>query len=350
MPTAFQSRLAYANNESYYWRVRMRHERYTSKAADFDVGPWSPPMRFKLDSRQVGNPQLSTSDDVFMTPTFTWERVEGASGYTIQIDDDANFSAPMIDQATDATSFTPQETQSTAALSPGTQYYWRVAMRRSNMVIGHWTDAMIFTKTSFAPEPIALANSATFDQQPTLQWSAVLTPSAQPRLAAPAYRVQIANNSAFNPLELEETTESTSYTPPKGKTIADGVWYWRVAFVDANNKLHPYSPTRSFTKSSPLPALLRPAQGENTGEAPIFTWAPVNGAATYKIEYADNSSYNKSTSVTTEATAFVPTKVMTSSPYFWRVQMFDADRNPGPLVEGRFTAGFNIYLPTVVAP
>ncbi|HHY55650.1 MAG TPA: hypothetical protein GYA08_09455 [Chloroflexi bacterium] len=350
MPTAFQSRKAYANNESYYWRVRMRHERFTTNAKDYDSGPWSPAMRFKLDSRQVGNPQLSTSDNVFMTPAFTWERVEGAAGYTIQIDDDANFSSPMINQATDATSYTPQETQTSTSLSPGTQYYWRVAMRRSSDVIGHWSDAMIFTKTSVAPELVAPADGVTLDQQPTLQWRVILTPTAQPRLAAPTYRVQIANNPAFNPVKLEVTTESTSYTPPKTKTLADGVWYWRVAFVDANNRLHPYSPTRSFTKTYPLPTLLRPAQGENTGEAPVFTWAPVTGAASYKIEYADNSNYNKSTVVTTDVTTYVPTKAMTSSPYYWRVQMFDADNNPGPLVEGRFTAGFNVFLPTVAAP
>ena len=345
MPTAFQSREAYANNESYYWRVRMRHERFTSNSKDYDSGPWSPPMRFKLDSRQVGNPQLSTSDNVFMTPTFIWERVEGASGYTIQIDDDANFSDPMINQATDATSYTPQETQTSASLAPGTQYYWRVAMRRSDSVIGHWTDAMAFTKSSLAPELVAPTEGATLDQQPTLQWQAVLTPTTQPRLAAPSYRVQIANNTAFNPVELDQTTESTSYTPPKTKTLANGVWYWRVSFVDANSRVHPLSPTRSFTETYPLPTLIRPTQGENTGEAPIFTWAPVDGAAYYKLEYADNSSYNKSTSVTTDATTNVPTKALTGSPYFWRVQMFDADKNPGPLVDGRFIGGYSVYLP-----
>ena len=350
MPTAFQSREAYANNESYYWRVRMRHERFTSNSKDYDSGPWSPPMRFKLDSRQVGNPQLSTSDNVFMTPTFIWERVEGASGYTIQIDDDANFSDPMINQATDATSYTPQETQTSASLAPGTQYYWRVAMRRSDSVIGHWTDAMAFTKSSLAPELVAPTEGATLDQQPTLQWQAVLTPTTQPRLAAPSYRVQIANNTAFNPVELDQTTESTSYTPPKTKTLANGVWYWRVSFVDANSRVHPLSPTRSFTETYPLPTLIRPTQGENTGEAPIFTWAPVDGAAYYKLEYADNSSYNKSTSVTTDATTNVPTKALTGSPYFWRVQMFDADKNPGPLVDGRFIGGYSVYLPLASKP
>ena len=77
---------------------------------------------------------------------------------------------------------------------------------------------------------------------------------------------------------------------------------------------------------------------ENAGAA--FTAVGIVGC------FADNGA----TSITTDQTSTTPTKAMAHTNYFWRVQMFDADRNPGPLVEGRFIAGFNIYLPTVVAP
>jgi hypothetical protein len=345
IPTAFQSRKAYANNESYYWRVRARHEVYSGTSYDF--GPWSPAMRFKLNSRRVGNPRLSTGDNAFMTPTFLWDRVEGASGYTIQVDDDANFSSPLINQATDATSFTPPDGNSTTVLLPGVQYYWRVVMRRTRDIIGHWSDPMTFTKTSASPQPVAPLTGAMLNHQPTLQWTAVLTPSVQPRLAAPAYRVQIADNPAFNPIELDETTQSTSYTPPNRKLLADGVWYWRVAFVDGAGKLHPFSPAQSFTKEYLLPVLIEPGQGETTGVAPALTWGPIDGAAKYKLEYADNSGYNNLTIVTTELTKHVPIKAMTNSPYFWRVQMIDADGNPGPVIEGRFMFGFKVFLPSI---
>ncbi|RIK28403.1 MAG: hypothetical protein DCC55_38720, partial [Chloroflexi bacterium] len=51
LTSVFHSLNAYEDNESYYWRVRVRHERYTSLATQFDYGPWSPAMRIKLDSR-----------------------------------------------------------------------------------------------------------------------------------------------------------------------------------------------------------------------------------------------------------------------------------------------------------
>lgn len=39
---------------------------------------------------------------------------------------------------------------------------------------------------------------------------------------------------------------------------------------------------------------------------------------------------------------------MSDGVYFWRVQMFDADRNPGALIEGRFNLRFRIFLPMLL--
>ena len=345
IPTTFQSQKVYADNESYYWRVRTRHEKYGS-GSSYDYGPWSPAMRFKLDSHRVGNPQLSTGVDAFMTPTFTWERVEGAAGYTIQIDDDANFSNSLINQKTDATSYTPLDVSS--ALQPGVQYFWRVVMRRDSNIIGHWSETLSFTKTSLWPEPVAPLTGAILNGQPTLRWNAVLTPSVAPRLAAPAYRVQVANNPAFTQPRINLVTQATSLTPLAGQTLADGVWYWRVALVDASNRTGPYSPVQSFTKEYPQPVLLWPAQESQHAATPTLRWAPVAGAAYYTVEYADNSNYNGSTKVTTDLSAHTPVKRLNTTAYYWRVKMFDADRNPGPEIEGRFQLRKFVYLPAIL--
>lgn len=337
IPTAFQPNRAYDNNESYYWRVRTRHEIYQS--GSFDYGPWSPAMRFKLDSRRVTNLQLSTGVNAFMTPTFTWDRVEGASGYTIQIDDDSNFSSPLLNQKTDADSFTPTDTGS--SLLPGTQYYWRVVMRRSSSIIGHWTDTMTFTKSSLSPVLLMPEQESDLDQQPVFGWARVLTPTEQPRLAAPSYRVQVANNAAFSSPRIDQTIQNGALTPIKGKSLADGLWYWRVALVDANGKLGPYSSAFRFTKNYPAPQIIAPAQEEVVEQLPLFAWEAAPGAAYYKLQYADNSSFSNATTVSTDLTRFTPTKLTAYSTYYWRVQMVDADNNVGPLT----TAKFYYFLP-----
>lgn len=166
----------------------------------------------------------------------------------------------------------------------------------------------------------------------------------------PTYRVQVANNPAFGSPKINVTTQATSLTPSKGQNLADGIWYWRVAFVDANNRIGPYSPVQSFTKEYPLPPLLWPTQNSAVSEAPTFAWAATSGAAYYKLQYADNSNYNGSTTVTTDLTQYTPTKLLNTKSYFWRVQMYDVDRNPGSLIEGRFVVAHLLYLPVITAP
>jgi hypothetical protein len=348
IPSTFQTKIVYADNESYYWRVRTRHEKYSPKSTSYDYGPWSPAMRFKLDSRLVGNPRLSTGVDAFMTPTFLWDRVEGAAGYTIQIDDDSNFSSPLLTQATDADSFTPSDTSTATSLQPGTQYFWRVVMRRSNQILGHWSQPLTFIKTSIAPESISPAHETVLNRQPTFLWTAVITPSVTPRLATPHYRIQVDSDPSFSQPVINQSTQATSFTPAKGQSLKDGTWYWRVALVDANGRIGPYSPTRRFVKEYPLPEPLSPPQNTTADATPVFEWAPIHGAAYYRIEYADNPNFSRSTSVNTDLTRYRPTKALANTNYAWRVQMFDADRNPGPVIEGRFSLGHLLYLPTVI--
>ena len=354
-PAAFRSHNAYGDNESYYWRVRIRHERFDPIKSDFfDYGPWSPAMRFKLTSLPPSNLALNTGIAAFMTPTFTWDRVEGASGYTIQIDDDANFGSPLVNQAVDGTSYTPTEVGSNInSLRPGTQYHWRVAVRRSATVIGQWSQTMVFTKSSLAPIPFGPLLNEIVDTQPTFRWSAVLTPTVEPRLAAPRYRLQVDDDPNFGTPKINIVLDATSYTPrlitASGEdTLGDGSWHWRVAIVDGNGNTGPYGPVQTFGLQHPLPLLLAPAQGTQTSSIPTLAWTPVDGAAYYEVTFADNEFFNLATKATTDNAAYTPTKALTQGTYHWRVQMFDADRNPGPIVEGQFTLGQTAFLPSIV--
>jgi len=60
---------------------------------------------------------LGTNDN---TPTFYWENVTGATKYQIQVDNNSDFSSPVIDAILSNSSFTPSN-----ALADGI-YYWRV--------------------------------------------------------------------------------------------------------------------------------------------------------------------------------------------------------------------------------
>lgn len=337
LPATFTSKNAYEDNESYYWRVRIRHERYLSSSAFFDYGAWSPAMRFRLDSRLVGNPRPTSGIIAEGTPTFTWDRVEGAAGYKLQVDDDANFSSPLISVLVDGASFTP-----TDALADGA-YYWRVAMRRSDTVIGHWTPTMSFTKLSAWPDPLSPANDAVVSQQPTFDWRALLMPDIEPRLAAPRYRLQIASDPGFSSPRNYDTA-ATSYTVKKTQSLTDGTWHWRVAILDANGRLGAFGPTQRVYKEYRPPTLIAPPQG-SSGSIPAFEWAPMDGAAYYKMQIADNALFNSATTATTDNARYTPLTKFAKGIYYWRVQMLDADNNPGPFEVGRVQIGATVYLP-----
>jgi len=344
LPSAFRSQNAFEDNESYYLRVRIRHERYadSSKADFFDYGPWSPAVRIKLESRLPGNPQITASPIDQKTPRFAWDRVDGASAYQLQVDDDANFSSPLVNETLAGTAYTPPD-----GLKDG-QFYWRVSIRRSNKILGRWTEPMSFVKSSVAPTPLAPVNDAVVDQQPTFQWSRVLTPTDTPLLSAPRYRLQLSKDPNFS-APVEFTTASTSYTLVYRQSLADGTWYWRVAVYDAKNNLGTFSPVQQFYKEYLPPIPRRPLQGSTSPGIPLFRWDALDGAAYYKIEIADNPLFNKATSATTDHTAYTPTSKLNNTEYHWRVQMVDKDRNAGPSVLGRVTIGAkNVYLPTVL--
>lgn len=343
LPSTFRSLKAYEDNESYYLRVRIRHERYreSTKPDFFDYGPWSQAVRVKLDSRLPGNPQIAASPISQKTPRFVWERVDGASAYQLQVDDDANFSSLLVDETLAGTAYTPPN-----GLKDG-QFYWRLAIRRSSKILGRWTAPISFVKSSLAPTPLAPINDAVVNEQPTFQWSRVLTPTGTPILAASRYRLQVAKDPNFSD-PVEFTTASTAYTLVYRESLADGTWYWRVAVYDTNKQVWTFSPVQQFYKEYLPPTPLQPAQGSTSVGVPSFRWKALDGAAYYKIEIADNPLFNQALSVNTDHTSYTPTGKLSNSEYYWRVRMIDKDRNAGPFILGRVTiGGETLYLPTI---
>jgi len=79
------------------------------------------------------------------TPTFSWSGVANANNYDIQIDNNADFSSPVINQTVGATTFTPG-----AALANGT-YNWRVGGNNTAGgcdELGPWSAVRTFTITN----------------------------------------------------------------------------------------------------------------------------------------------------------------------------------------------------------
>ncbi|MEW5995097.1 MAG: hypothetical protein AB1744_11980, partial [Candidatus Zixiibacteriota bacterium] len=87
--------------------------------------------------------ESSTGDS---TPTFDWDNTTPVDNFELWVDDDVNFSSPVITTTATASEFTPG-----ASLSDGT-YYWRVRSFRGGENSA-WSSVWSLTITTAAPPP-----------------------------------------------------------------------------------------------------------------------------------------------------------------------------------------------------
>ena len=344
IPTGTIPTTPLGDNETYYWRVQVRHEAYDDVYNLFDYGPFSHPMRFTVRSLAPANLQPEDGALLDHTPLLRWDRVENAGRYRIQVDDDANFSSPIVDEEVDHTAYMNPESLG-QQMGDGT-YYWRVAVVRDTTQ-GPWSEVHTFTKVSPAPKLEGPAEGAILHELPTLRWQRVLTPTTQPRISAPLYRLQLADTPNFGQA-MTFDTDATSFTLPKNYPMRDGTWYWRVAMLRESTVQGPYSPVRSFYKEYPAPHVLSPTTGSVYSGPPTFRWEPISGAASYKVELSQDANFSLTSAYETDNTVFTPIDQLEQGTWYWRVQMLDAEGQPGPFTQGIVYIGYRHAFPYIL--
>jgi hypothetical protein len=324
-------------DNTYYWRVRPQYYASINIA-----GSWSQAGRFE---REGFDPQNLLESVTFATPTFTWDMVEGASYYDLQVDNDPNFGSAEVNINTDQNSYTPLFN------IPNATYYWRVRIHRNGVSSPNdWSPSESFTLS--LPIPTGLTpNGSLVHYAPTMCWNPVLaTVAGTPVLAAWRYRLQVSTNPTFPSNQIYDTidTEQTCWTPIKG--YDDGLYYWRVAIIlDGNNIVGDFSPAAQFTKQYPITTLLEPLSGGSTFTTPTFVWSPVDGANRYRLEVSLFPTFSPTyDSVETNNTRYTPTTIYTfGALYYWRVAIIDRDNKFGPYTNATILigAGEKVYLP-----
>ena len=335
----------FQGDNSYYWRIQPRYR----AGGSLLYGAWSQGMRFNRLGFVPQNLQISVS---FATPTFSWDMVEGAEAYDIEVDNTPGFVSREINITTRQNSYTD-----TATLANGT-YQWRVRARRygSPTILNEWSEIKSFTLALPVPTGMTPASGTNVTRMPTLCWTPVIKNSPStglPVLAAWKYRVQVSIDTAFSaPIETIDT-EQNCWTSAKGYN--DGTYYWHVAMIDGNTnpRVGAYSAYQSFTKQYPTPILLSPTSGSYSPNTPTFRWTPVNGAATYELQTALDVNFSNSPQLsTTHNTRYTPRNTYAApKTYYWRVCIKDIEGRYGPCT-GAITLvidpyPFRIYLPLI---
>lgn len=186
-----------------------------------------------------------------------------------------------------------------------------------------WNGGILRYNDTLRPAPPALlqpaANAQNLPLSLTLTWSA--------RSSAIAYHVQLAADSLFNTLIVDDPS-LTLLQKGVGPLALGTTYYWRMR---ARNPvgLGAWGETRRITLAPATPTLLEPAS--NASAVPVsgnLSWSMSSPAATYQVQLANDSSFATPTLVINDATVTSPSRAYgplgNITTYYWRVNAKNA--------------------------
>jgi hypothetical protein len=224
-----------------------------------------------------------------LTPLFTWKRVAGASGYFVVAARDPRFTEVADVGYTNVPAYAPRLANEAPLSDETTDYYWAVIPTSeadghgvfstpcfatpTNPCEGANDNPQRFDKSSVPPQPQSPGAGSEISAQPTFRWSLVDN--------ARTYQLQVASDPSFAKPIDDVTTDATAYTS-NSTYPADTALYWRVRATDWRGQGLNWSPTESFVRRLPVPALDPLGPTTLLGIPPI-TWSSVQGAIGYEM-------------------------------------------------------------------
>ena len=305
------------NNTLYFWRVRARNAGgYSDWSAvwTFMTKPLPPEAPFLLTP-------VTDAVGVPVNPQFTWEAVESAKTYSMQLSEDSGFSTLLLDAKN-----IPFTRYGYSGLSEGSSYYWRAAAQNS-AGSSAWSESRRFTVTRGKPGvPLQRSPADGAVEVPVLT---VFTWDAADK--ADSYRLQISRFADFAAIDIDRAGLTgvihtlTSSLPPQAMR------YWRIAAENEAGQ-GPWSPAWSFTTGDqPLEAPLLLLPEDRAQMQPValdLQWEGMPAAESYTIELATDAGFSQGLlqqSGVLSTSLFVD-GLENEQTYFWHVRAVDGQR------------------------
>ena len=225
-----------ADNTIYFWRVKAVNEDGESDWSD--VWQFTVAVPIPVPAMPLLVAPTDGSDGLEVELSISWEAVEGAESYDVQLGDSEDFSSPLIDA-----SGLGEAMLLASGLEHSVEYYWR-ARGVNESGAGAWSEVWSFT-TKMAPpavpEPPPDEVVETPTPTPTLIWASVDE--------ADSYRVQVSLEADFSTLIVDESgLEQASYTLAELEN--NTTYFWRVLAVNEGGESD-WSTARSMVISVP---------------------------------------------------------------------------------------------------
>lgn len=296
---------AFANNTTYYWRVKA----YGGGAWSDWSSVWSFTTIVALPDPPILGTPVDGATNTLVDVPLTWDIVPGATLYQAQVSRDTNV---VFNQTTLNTSIIP------TGLVCGATYMWKV--RAQNQAgWGAWSSVRTFSTVlcvTVPDIPILVSPADGAMNQPVnvlLLWGSAS--------GATSYGVQVATDSGFTSLVFNQSSLAGLSISPSG-LMCGTTYYWR---VNASNSAGTggWSATRSFSTVSCIPnppELVSPPDGAiNVPLTPTFTWTGMYGMS-YRIQVLTPSGNVVFETTTTNPGVIVSSALQCNTTYYWRVK------------------------------
>ena len=207
-----------------------------------------------------------------------------------------------------------------------------------------WTPSGTAPSTPILVSPAN--NSTGLPLTDTLVWSA--------STGAVSYRVQLATDSLFTSLVINDSTITTTSRVVSG-LINNTRYFWRVNAKNANGT-SAYSTVRNFTTAiiSP-PLLISPLNNSlNVTLSPLLDWGDVTGATTYNLQVANNSGFTTpiiDLSSLPVSQYTIPASILQANTmYYWRASASNSNGTSSWSTVWNFTTLPSPNIPVLISP
>lgn len=296
--------------------------------------------------------------------------------YDVQLDDNSNFSSPIVDIRTPVGQ---TEFQVVTSLGIGTTYYWRVRTVDDDGDTSQWTEEQLglanplnFRVTdNMPPNPptdgfVPTGSIEVGNSRPTLSWNDGSDPDPNDTIDVLHYQVQLDDNDDWSDANIFTTPASetadgvTAITLPMDLTENAQHW-WRVRTVDAQGLTSVWSAVQDFYVNQvndppTAPASgFSPAEGVSTSlQRPTLLWDPADDPdpsddetnLTYIVELNTDATFADPAysfeSIVGQPSVTVAS-ALTRDQWFWRVRSRDngGSLSPWSPVQDFVVAGNN---------
>jgi hypothetical protein len=168
-----------------------------------------------------------------------------------------------------------------------------------------------------SPTLISPADNAPLAQYtPAFDWN-------DPAPAPDHYQVQIAADSAFAALAVNQNVTPSNFTPATPLN-PNTLYYWRVRVFNAQGQSSSWSAVRKFRTAPAPPVLSRPASLRQPASLrPLFDWESASGASSYILQVSTDPNFTALVlNLNISASAYTPTADLPkATTLYWRVRV-----------------------------